>query len=298
MTATRAHERARARGIVFALLSATGFSTLGLLAKLIYSEGFSVQEALAWRFTTASVVMWAVVLATGRKLPKPLLPLAVLGFVGFAPQAGLYFATVRILDPGIASLLLYLYPSFVVVIGLIVFRRLPGWIRFGAVVLSLAGCLVTFWKAGSYPIEGVALGFAVAVTYAAYLVASERIIADLDPISATAVVMTAAAIVYWVASLATGETRLPVTPRAIGGIFGVALVATVLPVTTLFASIRIIGAADASLVSTLEPVLTIIWSSLLIGERFGPAQILGGTLILLAVLAIDLAPRLARLSKV
>ena len=297
MTATQAAESHRGKGVGFALLSATGFSTLGLLAKLIYSEGFSVQAALAWRFTTAAIVLWILVFATKRKFPKPIWPLILLGFAGFAPQAGLYFMTVRILDPGIAGLLLYLYPSFVVIIGLVVLRRRPGWLRLVAVALSLAGCFITFWKAGSYPTGGVILGIVVAIVYAAYLVAGERVLTDIDPIVATAVVMTAAAIVYWAASLVTGQVKLPSTPRAIGGILGVALVATVLPVTTLFASMRIIGAADASLVSTLEPVLTIIWSSIIIGERFGPSQIIGGTLILLAVLAIDLAPRLAMLGR-
>jgi len=297
MTATQRTEVHRGRGIVFALLSATGFSTLGLLAKLIYSEGFSIQAALAWRFSAAACVLWIVVLATKRKMPARLWPLILLGFAGFAPQAGLYFMTVRILDPGIAGLLLYLYPSFVVLIGLVVLRRRPGWLRLAAVALSLAGCFITFWKAGNYPTGGVLLGIVVAIVYAVYLVASEKILADIDPIAATAVVMTAAAIVYWIVSVATGEVKVPTTARAIGGILSVALFATVLPVTTLFASMRIIGAADASLVSTLEPVLTIIWSSILIGERFGPMQIVGGTLILLAVLAIDLAPRLASLGR-
>ena len=290
-------ERARARGILLALASATGFSTLGLLAKLIYSEGFSLQAALAWRFSTAAIVLWTLMIVTGRRLPKPLWPIVVLGFLGFSPQAGLYFATVRILDPGIAGLLLYLYPSFVVIIGLVALRRRPGWLRALAVALSLAGCFITFWKAGSYPLAGIALGLIMAVVYAAYLVVGERMLAEVDPIAATAVMMSAAAIVYWIACLATGEVRLPSSPRVIGGILGVAFVATVIPVTTLLGSMRIIGAADASLVSTLEPVLTILWSSILIGERFGPAQIVGGILILSAVLAIDLAPRLARLGK-
>jgi drug/metabolite transporter (DMT)-like permease len=285
----------RGRGIGLALLSAAGFSTLGLFARLIYGEGFAVPAALAWRFTMASFFLWIFVIATKRALPKPILPVFLLGLVGFSPQAGLYFALVRILDPGIASLLLYLYPSFVVLLGLLAFRRKPGWIRLLALALSLAGCLVTFWKAGAYPLEGVLLGVLVALAYAAYLLAGERILAEVDSISATTIVMSAAALVYWTISLAGGVARVPESPKAWFGVVGVALFATVLPITTLFASMRVIGAADASLVSTLEPVLTIVLSSLIIGERFGPAQLAGGALILAAVLAIDLAPRLSGL---
>jgi len=286
------HEH-RGRGILLALLSATGFSTLGLFAKLIYGEGFSVPGALAWRFTAASLFLWAFVFVTKRALPKPLWPVILLGFLGFAPQAGLYFVTVSILDPGIAGLLLYLYPSFVVIIGLVVFRKRPGWIRTAALLLSLAGCLLTFWKAGNYPPLGIAMGVITAVFYAAYLVVGDRTLKEVDPIAATALIMTAAALVYWSIALGTGSAKLPSSPVSVVGILGVALVATVLPVTTLFASMRIIGAADTSLVSTLEPVLTIGLSSLLIGEKFGPPQLAGGALIVVAVLLIDLAPRLA-----
>lgn len=281
----------RGRGVGLALLSALGFSTLGLFARLIYGEGFSLQAALAWRFTTAAIALWGIVIATGRSLPRRRLPLLVLGFVGFVPQSGLYFATVRILDPGITGLLLYLYPSFVVLVAFLVFRRRPGLLRLGAVALSLLGCIVTFWKAGNYPPQGVALGLFMAAFYAAYLVLGERVLAEADPLVASALVMTAAALTYWVVCLATGDLRVPASPRAIAGVLGVALFATLLPVTTLYSSMRLIGSTDASLVSTLEPVLTIIWSSMLLGERFGPAQIVGGVLIILAVLSIDLAPR-------
>lgn len=282
----------RGRGVAFALLSALGFSTLGIFAKLIFAEGFSVPAALAWRFTIAGLVLWFVVIVTKKPMPRPILPVLLLAFLGFAPQAGLYFMTVSILDPGIASLLLYVYPSFVVLISLVLFRKRPGWIRSAALLLSLCGCLVIFWKAGSYPPIGVGLGLTVALSYAAYLVIGERVYANVDPLVSTAMVMGAAAIVYWIIAAATGGARLPVTLPAVGAFLGMALFASVLPITMLFASLRLIGASDTSLVSTMEPVLTVIWSALLLGERFGQAQVLGGILIIISVLMIDLAPRM------
>ncbi|MEI6386907.1 MAG: DMT family transporter [Spirochaetota bacterium] len=282
----------RGRGIAFALLSALGFSTLGIFAKLIYAEGFSIPAALAWRFTIAGLVLWIVVIVTKRPMPRPLLPVLLMAFLGFAPQAGLYFLTVSILDPGIASLLLYLYPSFVVLIGLALFRKRPGWIRSAALLLSLSGCLVTFWKAGSYPPLGIALGLTVALSYAVYLVIGERVFADVDPIVSTALVMGAAAFVYWIITFVTGGLKVPATLPSVGVFIAVALFSSVLPITMLFASIQLIGAADTSLVSTMEPVLTVTLSALLLGEHFGPAQILGGILIITSVLMIDLAPRI------
>lgn len=282
---------ARGRGILLALVSSAGFSTLGLFAKLVYGQGFSVAGTLAWRFTLAAAFLWVVVLVARRPLPKKLWPVLLLGLVGFSPQAGLYFLTLSFLDPGITSVLLYTYPSFVVLFGFALWRKKPTKVQLAALALSLAGCVVAFWKSGSYPAAGVALGVAVGVSYAAYLVAGEKVLAGVDSISGTALVMTVAACVYWVAAIASGGVRLPDTGAAIGGLACIALLATVIPIVTLFASMGLIGAADTSLVSTLEPVLTIALSAIFLGERLGAAQLAGAALVLAAVLILALSER-------
>ena len=282
---------ARGRGILLALVSSAGFSTLGLFAKLVYGQGFSVAGTLAWRFTLAAAFLWIVVAAARRPLPKKAWPVLLLGLVGFSPQAGLYFLTLRFLDPGITSVLLYTYPSFVVLFGFALWKKKPTKVQLAALALSLAGCVVAFWRSGSYPAAGVALGVAVGVSYAAYLVAGEKVLAGVDSISGTALVMTVAACVYWVAAIASGGVRLPDTGAAIGGLACIALLATVIPIVTLFASMGLIGAADTSLVSTLEPVLTITLSAVFLGERLGAAQLAGAALVLAAVLILALSER-------
>lgn len=277
--------------MLLALVSASGFSCLGLIAKRIYAAGFSVFETLAWRFTIAALILWALVLLGRRPLPKRALPVILLGFLGFAPQAGLYFLTLSFLDPGITSLLLYTYPSFVVLIGFLLFGKRAGRVQLLALGLSLGGCALAFWRQGSYPPVGVALGLCVGLSYAAYLVASEKVLAEVDSVVATAFLMCASALVYWTLALASsaGRPRLPADLETGLWLLALAVLATVIPIVCIFAAIRRIGAADASLVSTLEPVLTIGLSAAFIGERFGPAQIGGGLLILGAVLILHFA---------
>jgi drug/metabolite transporter (DMT)-like permease len=224
-------------------------------------------------------------------MPRRLGPVILLGFLGFAPQAGIYFLTLSFLDPGITSLLLYTYPSFVVILGFTLWRRRPTRRQLLALGLSLSGCVVAFWRQGSYPLVGVILGLAVGFTYAAYLVASERVLAEVDSILASAVLMCASAIVYWIVAFAgaSGGPKAPQSLETVLWLLGLSVVATVVPIACILAAVRKIGAADASLVSTLEPVLTIALSAVFIGERFGPAQIAGGALILAAVLVLHFA---------
>jgi len=292
--------KSRATGMLLAILSAASFSTLGLFAKLVYAEGFSVPQALAWRFTVAALVLWSITIVRGT-WRRPILQYRdafLLGLLGFSPQAGMFFMAVRYLDPGLASLLLYLYPSFVVIFGALFMRVVPRKTQVGAVILSLIGCVMTLWTRGSYPLIGYFWGLAVAILYAVYLVASEKIVSRLDPLFATTNLMSASALVYWIITLASGNLRVPGSATTLLAILGIGTLATVVPILTLFAAIRRIGAADTSLVSTVEPLFTIILSALLLGERLTGLQLAGGAVILGAVLVLNMkapVPRVPRL---
>lgn len=292
--------KSRTSGVLLALLSAATFSTLGLFAKLIYAEGFSVPQALAWRFTVAALVLWTITIARGswRRPLRQYRDAFLLGFLGFAPQAGMFFMTVRYLDPGLATLLLYLYPSFVVIFGALFMGVVPRKAQVLAVILSLIGCAMTLWTRGSYPLIGYFWGLAVAILYAVYLVAGEKIVSRLDPLFATTNLMSGAALVYWTITIAGGTVRMPGSAISVLGILGLGTLASVVPILTLFAAIRRIGAADTSLVSTVEPLFTIILSALLLGERLTGMQLSGGAVILGAVLVLNMkapVPRVPRL---
>ena len=283
----------RSKGIGLAVISAVSFSTLGLFAKLAYSQGMAPAQALAWRFSLAATVLW-IVLASRRSLDRPWKEyrrVLLLGALGFAPQAGLYFMAVKYLDPGLASLLLYLYPSFVIGLSYLFLSRKPKAKQLVALLLSSLGCVLTLWTRGSYPLIGYVFGLAVAISYAAYLLVGERIIVGLDPIFITANLMSVSALIYWVVTLATGAFMLPTAPLALAGVAGLAFCGSILPIVTLFAAIRLIGSSDTSLVSTIEPLCTVALSALFFGERLSTLQMTGGFFVLSGVLILKLRIR-------
>jgi drug/metabolite transporter (DMT)-like permease len=92
----------------------------------------------------------------------------------------------------------------------------------------------------------------------------------------------AAAIVF--AALAGWEQpAFPATAPAWAAVFAIAIVCTVVAMLGLFVGIRHLGAADAATLSTLEPVVTIVLAAIFLGEAFTPLQILGGAIVLTAV---------------
>lgn len=287
-------------GVLLSVISALCFSTLGIFATALYSMGFSVQQALAWRFTFSSILLWfflavrqAARKKSGEKLSKPktarIAHLMLLALFGFAPQAGLYFITVKMLAPGITSLLLYLYPSFVLVISAVFLGRKASKVQIFALFLSFSGCALTFFQPGNYPVLGLVLGVVVALAYSSYLVMGELVLYRFDSIFATAVIMSVATVVYWGWVLLSGDmVRVPDSTMAWLSVIGIALFATVLPITTLFSAMRKIGAANVSLISTIEPVSTVLLSLLVFQEALTTGRIVGGALILTAVIVLQM----------
>jgi len=303
-----AEEKVSRAGVGFALISALSFSTLGIFAISLYAKGFSVPQTLAWRFTCAALFLWSTIgirkllgfRGNGGKSEvspaaisrRSMVALLVLALVGFTPQAGLYFITVRMLAPGITSLLLYLYPGFVLILSAFFLGKKPTKGQLAALVMSLLGCLLTFYKPGAYPLLGLMLGVFVAAAYGIYLVVAENILACFDPLFSTAVIMTVAGTVYWALLIGSG---MPLKAPSSAGdwllVAGIAFLATVLPITMLFSAMNRIGAANTSLISTVEPVSTVLLSVLFLGEELTPGRVLGGFLIIGGVVVLRLFSR-------
>ena len=93
-----------------------------------------------------------------------------------------------------------------------------------------------------------------------------------------AIMLSATAGVYWIVTIGIGHPVVPATipQEAWPGIVGVAIVAGFIPVQAFYAGAQRIGAAQASLVSTVEPLWTIVAAGILYGERLQPVQLVGG----------------------
>ena len=104
----------------------------------------------------------------------------------------------------------------------------------------------------------------------------------VGPFATAATVLSACAVVYGTLALVT-RPQLPSAASAWVALVGVALIGTVVAVTTFFAALALLGTSDTAVVSTVEPVVSIGVSALVLGEVLGPLQLAGGALVLVAV---------------
>jgi drug/metabolite transporter (DMT)-like permease len=268
----------RLQGVVLVVVSAIAFGALGVLARVAYDDGADPVTVLIWRFWLATALFAA--LLAHRRPPRPA-PAAVRGLVVmgvcYLLQSYSYFSAVEHASPGLVALLLYTYPALVVVLGAVVLRlRIERRVA-AACVVSLAGtALIVAPSAGGGDALGVVFGLAAALVYAGYILLGSRVLERVDPLWASTVIMTTAGTGYLVVVFA-GPTRAgPASAEGWAAIVAIALVCTVVAVLTFLAGLARVGPADASTISTIEPVVSVALSAVVVGEQLTGWTLAGG----------------------
>ena len=277
--------------------SGAAFGAMAIFGKLAYDEGATVGTLLAVRFALAAALFWSIVAATGALPEARWLPRRDVGFglalgaAGYAAQAGCFFAALQRIDASLLSLLLYTFPAMVAAAAVALGRERINARRLTALVLASGGLVLVLAGAGTGALDplGVALGLGAAVIYSTYILTSEGIAGRLRPTVLAALVCTGAAVTLTVGSALLGELRPgELTVAGWGWLAGIAVVSTVAAVGLFFAGLSRVGPTTASILATVEPLVTVLLAFLVFGETLGPGQLVGGALVLAAVLVLQL----------
>jgi drug/metabolite transporter (DMT)-like permease len=228
-------------------------------------------------------------------------------------NSGTYYAGLESVDASLAALIVYIYPALVAVLSLRVGQPLQGARAWIALALALAGVALTVGgidASKAPPLGALLLVVASPVIYAVWIVLAARLSGERrtgragaadDPAgatagaaasAATALMMTATTAVYWTTAVAAGA---PLSPSSIPAeawppIVGIGAVATFLAIQGFYAGAQRIGAAQAALLSTIEPLWTIGLAAILLHETLSPIQLAGGALILVGVVVAQTGP--------
>jgi drug/metabolite transporter (DMT)-like permease len=282
----------RSSGTLLCLGSAAAFGAMAVLGKLAYAEGATVGTLLAARFALAAVLFWALVLP-GRGAGeiralgvRDVVVALALGACGYATQAGGYFAALERIDASLVSLLIYTFPVIVAAAAVILGRERVDARRVAALALACGGLVLVLATAGAGTLDplGTALALGAAVVYSVYILVSEGVAGRMRPGVLSALVCSGAAISLTGGSALLGELRPgELTAAGWGWLACLAVVSTVAAITLFFAGLRRVGSTTASILSTIEPVVTVLLAFLVFGEVLGVVQMLGGALVVAAV---------------
>jgi drug/metabolite transporter (DMT)-like permease len=284
-------------GPAFCLLSAAAFGAMAVFGKYAYDAGVGVGDLLLLRFGMAAIVLAAVATAVGaaRSVGRRTVAAGLLlGGVGYATQAGLYFLALERMDASFLSLLLYTYPALVTVAAIVLGREQPTAVKLAAVGVASAGTALVLAGAGTGALDPLAtvLGLGAAVAYTAYILTGDRVIDGVPPLALAALVTTGATVTFGVIVLATGGPALDFAAEGWAWLAAIALVSTVAAIILFFAGLARVGPSTAAILSTVEPPVTVTLAALAFGEQLTAVQLAGGALVLGTVVALNL-PRLS-----
>lgn len=257
---------------------------MAIFARYAYAGGAEVIAVLLLRFVIAAALMTCFMLATRRRWPRGrnLLLLLGMGGVLYVGQSMSFFSALNHASAGLVALLLYLYPFLVTLLGALFLRQPLGVGRVVAVLAALFGTALTLGGGLAGEAVGVMLGVAAALIYSVYILVGGRVLTQEDPLAAATVVMIGAAAVFSALAI-WQQPAFPASASAWTAVVAIAVVCTVVAMLGFFIGIRNLGAADAATLSTLEPVVTIALAALFLREPFSQLQIVGGAIILGAV---------------
>jgi drug/metabolite transporter (DMT)-like permease len=310
-------DRRRAVGLTLIVISAAGFGSGTVLSKPIYATGLDWLQLLAWRFTIGAVLAWTWILASSERRAavrrlgrRPALVAIGLG-VWYTGNAGTYYAGLETVPASLAGVLVYLYPAIVAVLSVRFATRLAGrrpWIALGIALAGVVLALGGIDLATPPPVAGIALVLASPLIYAGWIVLSARLAGERsehlapedagagrvdDAAAASALMISATAVIFVGAALATGRRYLPSEiPAASWPYLGaIGFAGTFLAIQTFYAGSRRIGAAQAALVSTVEPLIIVTLAWFALHETLAPIQLVGAGLIIVGVLVAQTAER-------
>jgi drug/metabolite transporter (DMT)-like permease len=282
--------------------AATLFAVNGSVSKVVLDSTLSSLELAQIRSTCAALGLLAFLVAFARPHlrvgRKELLFLLVFGVVGVAIVQWLYFVAIHNLPVGIALLIEFTAPLFVALFARFVYKeriRRRIWV---AVILCITGLalVVEVWAGVAFSTAGVSAALGGAFGLTAYLLMAERERRQRDPISLSFYGFLFAALFWAVVQPlwqfpwgALGDTvslqgNLSEYTAPVWLLVGfIIVVGTMITFSLLTGALRHLSATRASIVATLEPVIATVVAWLWLGEAFGTAQLIGGSVVLAAI---------------
>jgi drug/metabolite transporter (DMT)-like permease len=268
-------------GAALVAVSGASFGIMPILARFAYADRIGVVTLLFFRFAAGALFMLAFVRIRRLALPRgrALVGIALMGAVGYVGQSLCYFTALKFASAGLVALLLYLYPALVTILSALLFRERITLSKAVALALALSGTALIVGFGGKGDIRGVILGLGAALIYSVYIVAGSRIIKPGESMQASAIIMAMAALVFGVL-VGFGGIEPPHSAMGFASVLAIALVCTVIALSTFFAGMERVGPTRASMISTLEPVVTVSAAALFLGEPLTVLNLVGGALIL------------------
>lgn len=280
------------KGVIAVIISAVVFGSMPLMAKIIYREGGNPITLTLLRFLLILPFLYILIKKNDNltlKLTKEeLKKLTIIGVMGYATTPLLLYSSYNHIPSGMATTIHFVYPVLVILGCILFYKEKTSHIKRVSVLLCLLGVILFFDGNGDINIIGIILSFASSITYAFYTIYFEKSgLKNMSVLKSTFYLCIIAAIFTFIFGMVTKSLTINIKP--LGWIMSIALSLIVgLGGASLFQiGVKIIGSQNTAILSTFEPITSVIIGVLILNEGFGIKTVLGVLLIVIAVVLIS-----------
>lgn len=280
----------RTKGFLATVVSATFFGFIPLMVKVVCSGGGNTLAAAFYRFALSLPVLYIYLRC--KKVPmgitkKQLLDIILITLLGYGGTTVFLFTSYNYIPLGMATTIHFTYPVFTILGCVIFLHEKIRKMKVLAVVLSFGGILFFYNGDGSVSLLGMALAFVSGMTYAFYTIyLRESSLKDMDSVKLIFYLNSVGAVMMLVMSLVTGDFTVGLTPVAWAVAAFLAVSASFIGVLGYQVGVKCIGPQNTSILSTFEPITSVIIGVLVYQEGFTVRTLLGCLCILSSVIIV------------
>jgi len=280
-------------GYVAVISASSMWGIGGAVAKTLFNQDVSPFLLVKIRLLLSFVLLVGGLLVYNRRLlyiPRhEIFYFAKMGIIGMAMLQFFYFLTISLTNVATAVFLQYLAPVLIAIYAVLWEKMILSWQqKFAVVVATLGGLLIMISAGGTQglTIAGVVSGLAAASASAFNTIYTRRAVQEYHPVTVVTYSCGFGALFWWIAMPLTGELGTIVPGQWLMLLY-VVIFSTIIPFLLFYFSLRYLPATNASVTSSLEPVVAAVTAYLALGEKMGWLQIAGGALVLVAVMMLQ-----------
>lgn len=280
------------KGSLFIMISATGSATLSIFTKYAFTAGANIITIISIRFLLAALFL-LLVLKSRHISPfinfKLMVQLCLMGAIGYGGMSILFANSLHYLTASLTGMLLYTYPAMVTLLSFWVGDEQFSTGKMIALFICLAGLsLVLGVSSADAPLSGILSVLGAAVIYSVYIVISNRILKRVNPLTATTYICVSTGMIAFLYGLLDHSFIWHLPIQGWLAILGITIFPTIIGILCFFSGLNLIGPANAAILCTLEPLITVLLSIALLGETITYSQISGGLFIISGIIILQL----------
>lgn len=282
-------------GIIAVLISAIIFGCMGLMTSVIYAEGGNPLSATFYRFVLALPLLYFLVKRKGVDIKvnkSELKKIVLLSVFGYCGTALLLYTSFSFLATGTATSIHFVYPVLVILAEIIFFKVKPTLIKIVSVVLCVVGILLFYNGDSQINMIGLIIAFTSGITYTFYIIyLSNSSLREMNTIKLTFYLCAVSAVFLLVICLVTNSLVINISIKGW-------IVCLLLSLSVSFGAVclfqhglKIIGSQSASILSTFEPITSIIIGIFIFNDPVNYKIVLGFIFIVTASILIAVYDR-------